>query len=75
MKKHQLVNLEEIKSEVRRFVHNPWSDYMAVNPHYLTNDANEFLYHYRRWGDIYLDCTKMVDGVMLYYYRKKRNRI
>ena len=75
MKKQLLVNLEEIKSFVRSFEYNPYQEFMVIEPHLLTNEANEFLYYYRKWGGIYLDCTKLVDGVMLYYYRKKRAKI
>lgn len=75
MKKHLLVNLEEVQSNVRSFEHNPYLECMVVNPHKLTNEANEFLYQYRRWGSIYLDCKKEVNGVVLYYYRKKRCKI
>lgn len=71
MKKHLLVNLQEIMSNVRSFEHNPWLECMVINPHKLTNDANEFLYHYRRWGGIYLAEVKEVEGVCLYYYKKK----
>lgn len=75
MKEHLLVNLNEIMSNVRSFENNPYLECMVVNPHKLTNAANEFLYHYRRWGGIYLDAIKDVDGVFLYYYRKKRCKI
>ena len=75
MKKHLLVNLNEVMSTVSSFENNPYSECMVVNPHKLTNEANEFLYNYRRWGGIYLDAIKNVDGVYLYYYRKKRDRI
>lgn len=71
MKEHLLVNLNELQHQVRAFVSNPYLQYMVVNPHYLTNEANQYLYYYRRWGQIRLDHTKMVDGVMLYYYKKE----
>lgn len=69
---NKLINLNEIECNVRSFEHNPWAEYMVINPHMLTEPANEFLYHYRKWGGIYLDHTKMVDETMLYFYRKKR---
>lgn len=72
---NKLINLEEIKYNVNTFERAPWVEYMVINPHMLTEPANEFLYHYRRWGGISLDHTKMIDGTMLYFYKKKGSKV
>lgn len=72
---NKLLNLEDIKSNVNSFERAPWVEYMVVNPHMLTEPANEFLYYYRKWGGIYLSHTKMTEGTMLYFYKKKGMKI
>lgn len=46
--------------------------YMVINPHKLTHDANEWLYYFIKISStIELAYKKEVDGVVLYYYKKK----
>lgn len=68
----RLINVKELRSAIHSFQYNTWMEYMVINPHKLTHDANEWLYYYRKYCKVIeLAYKKEVDGVVLYYYRKR----
>lgn len=68
----RLINLKEVKEAANKLQYNPWAGYMVINPHKLTHDANEWLYYYRKYCKVIeLAYKKEVEGVVLYYYRKR----